>query len=246
LVATPPDLSYPFATTFDVHANEVIVSTVTSESLGYWSFIRDLPSGRTVRATASPTADGAGALEGPAVQASDAGFLFNRNMYGPSGSTQGVVLRSLTGVETFAETNLVPSSNGWLTTSLGLGGYYAQTGVCRFPCADVVRFDFGPTVWEGQVSSAVAGTKVLVVQASPYIGSPYTVLQRQPNRLAVFDRTDPSAPPIVLMESSGTFSQLRAEGTDIVFSLRRYVAGVDVSTVYAYSATTGKLRNVTP
>jgi hypothetical protein len=245
LVATPPDLSYPFATTFDVHANEVIVSTVTSESLGYWSFIRDLASGRIVRATAS-SADGAGALEGPAVQASDAGFLFNRNMYGPSGSTQGVVLRSLTGVETFAETNLVPSSNGWLTTSLGLGGYYAQTGVCRFPCADVVRFDFGPTVWEGQVSSAVAGTKVLVVQASPYIGSPYTVLQRQPNRLAVFDRTDPSAPPIVLMESSGTFSQLRAEGTDIVFSLRRYVAGVDVSTVYAYSATTGKLRNVTP
>jgi hypothetical protein len=229
-------------TTFDTRGNEAIVSTITSGSLAYWAFIRDLSSSRTTWST--PSSVDTYTIDGPSVDASDAGFLVSRTIYGPNGGSRGVVLRSLTGVETFSDSELTPSSNGWLTGPNGYGGIVSEPKVCRFPCATIETFSPSPG-WESQDSIAVAGSKVLLIQTSPYFGTNYG-LDRAPTRVVAFDRKNPTAAPVVLMQASGTFSQLRADGDDIVFSLRRFVAGVDVSTVYAYNATTGKLRAVTP
>jgi hypothetical protein len=246
-VTTPIDVPFAFQTTFDVRGNEAIVSTLSSGTLYYWAGIRDLASNRSIWSTPS-LSDTEGKMDGPAVDASDVGFLFSRSMYGAAfGDAQGVVLRSLTGTETFTETTLVPSSNGWLTSPNNIRGYYySEPKICRFPCADIERFTAPPGEWEQQVSAAVAGSKLLVVQASQYSSYQNYGIAAQPNRLVVFDRLNPTAAPTVLLEANGTFSQLRADGNDVVFSLRRFIAGVDVSTIYAYSATTGKLRAVTP
>jgi hypothetical protein len=247
VVAEPSNFAYGIPARFDVRGNEAIVSTITANgALPYSTIVRNLATGQVVRNALEATGTGE-TSEGVSVEASDAGFLFDRYSYTPFGLQSGIVLRTVTGQEEF-----IPNDNPYIGRSVVSDGWIASnwydyntgngTTICRFPCSTETRISYDNT--SSQSGIAVAGTKVALTLTS-YImqGQSYGA---SPTRVVAFDRNNPSAAPVVLMEANGTFSELRADGNDMVFSLRRFVAGVEVSTVYAYDATTGRLRALTP
>jgi hypothetical protein len=243
-VAEPSSFGYTIPARFDVRGNEAIVSTITANgSLPYATIVRNLTTGQVVR----NALDASQTSEGVTVEASDSGFLFDRYDYTSFGQQSGIVLRTVTGQEEY-----LPNDNPYISRSVVSDGWIASswydyntgngTTICRFPCSTETRFSYDNN--SSQSGIAVAGSKVALTLTSYVLQGPsYGPL---PVRVVAYDRNNPGAAPVVLMEANGTFSELRADGNDMVFSLRRFVAGVEMSTVYAYDATTGRVRALTP